>query len=198
MPRRSILSATERDTLLALPESQDDLIRYYTFNESDLSLIRQRRGDANRLGFAVQICLLRYPGYALASDSVLPDPVIEWVATQVQAATRRVGRSTASARRPAANTSMSCAPTWACRRSGCRTSATWCASWPTWPSRPTKACCWPGRLWRVCVSKRRILPALTVIERACAEAVARANRRIYRALIEPLSQTRIATSSTNC
>lgn len=52
MPRRSILSATERDTLLALPESQDDLIRYYTFNESDLSLIRQRRGYANRLCFA--------------------------------------------------------------------------------------------------------------------------------------------------
>lgn len=65
MPRRLILSATERDTLLALPESQDDLIRYYTFNDSDLSLIRQRRGDANRLGFAVQLCLLRYPGYAL-------------------------------------------------------------------------------------------------------------------------------------
>ena len=63
MPRRSILSATERDTLLALPESQDDLIRYYTFNDSDLSLIRQRRGDANRLGFAVQLSLLRYPGY---------------------------------------------------------------------------------------------------------------------------------------
>ncbi|MBS7596412.1 DUF4158 domain-containing protein, partial [Klebsiella pneumoniae] len=37
MPRRLILSATERDTLLALPESQDDLIRYYTFNDSDLS-----------------------------------------------------------------------------------------------------------------------------------------------------------------
>nr|WP_172692529.1 hypothetical protein [Klebsiella pneumoniae] len=35
MPRRLILSATERDTLLALPESQDDLIRYYTFNDSD-------------------------------------------------------------------------------------------------------------------------------------------------------------------
>lgn len=86
MPRRSILSASERDTLLALLENQDDLIRYYTFNESDLSLIRQRRGDANRLGFAVQLCLLRYPGYALVSDSLLPDPVIEWVARQVQAA----------------------------------------------------------------------------------------------------------------
>ena len=84
MPRRLILSATERGTLLALPESQDDLIRYYTFNDSDLSLIRQRRGDANRLGFAVQLCLLRYPGYALGTDSELAEPVILWVAKQVQ------------------------------------------------------------------------------------------------------------------
>ncbi|HCU6805516.1 DUF4158 domain-containing protein [Escherichia coli] len=38
MPRRLILSATERDTLLALPESQDDLIRYYTFNDHDRAL----------------------------------------------------------------------------------------------------------------------------------------------------------------
>jgi hypothetical protein len=59
MPRRSILSATERDCLLALPEGQDDLIHHYTFNEQDLSLIRQRQGDINRLGFAVQLCLLR-------------------------------------------------------------------------------------------------------------------------------------------
>ena len=42
----AILSASERDTLLALPDSQDDLIRYYTFNESDLSLIRQRQRAA--------------------------------------------------------------------------------------------------------------------------------------------------------
>ena len=60
MPRRSILSATERDNLMALPEGEDDLIRHYSFTESDLSLIRQRRGDANRLGFAVQLCLLGF------------------------------------------------------------------------------------------------------------------------------------------
>lgn len=60
MPRRSILSAAERDSLLALPDTQDELIRHYTFSEPDLSLIRQRRGDANRLGVAVQLCLLRF------------------------------------------------------------------------------------------------------------------------------------------
>ena len=30
MPRRSILSAAERESLLVLPDSKDDLIRHYT------------------------------------------------------------------------------------------------------------------------------------------------------------------------
>ncbi len=97
MPRRLILSATERDTLLALPESQDDLIRYYTFNDSDLSLIRQRRGDANRLGFAVQLCLLRYPGYALGTDSELPELLSSCGWRSKSSRAKRAGQSTASA-----------------------------------------------------------------------------------------------------
>jgi len=43
MPRRSILSAAERESLLALPENRDDLIRRYTLSPSDISVIRQRR-----------------------------------------------------------------------------------------------------------------------------------------------------------
>ena len=35
MPRRSILSAAERENLLALPGAQDELIRYYTFSEEN-------------------------------------------------------------------------------------------------------------------------------------------------------------------
>jgi hypothetical protein len=54
MPRRSILSVTERDNLLALPHTEDGLIRYYTFSDSDQSLIGQRRGNPNRLGFAIR------------------------------------------------------------------------------------------------------------------------------------------------
>ncbi|MBB3104802.1 DUF4158 domain-containing protein [Azomonas macrocytogenes] len=66
MPRRSILSVTERESLLALPDTKDELIRHYTFSETDLSIIRQRRGPANRLGFAVQLYYMRYPGVMLA------------------------------------------------------------------------------------------------------------------------------------
>lgn len=65
MPRRSILSASERDSLLAIPDAKDELIRRYTFNDTELAVIAQHRGPANRLGFAVQLCYMRYPGVAL-------------------------------------------------------------------------------------------------------------------------------------
>ena len=84
MPRRLILSATEQGSLLALPESQDDLIQHYTLNDADMALVRQRRGDPNRLGFAVQLCLLRFPGYALGNEFDVPELIIQWVARQIR------------------------------------------------------------------------------------------------------------------
>lgn len=68
MPRRSILSAAERENLLALPDTKADLIRYYPFSETNQSLLRQRRGLANRLGFAVRLCYPRFPGVILGVD----------------------------------------------------------------------------------------------------------------------------------
>lgn len=68
MPRRSILSNTEKENLLALPNSREELIKYYTFSECDLSIIKQHRGAANRIGFAVQLCYMRYPGIILGVD----------------------------------------------------------------------------------------------------------------------------------
>jgi len=41
MLRRSILSVAERASLLALPDTDDELIRRYAFSEADLRLIRQ-------------------------------------------------------------------------------------------------------------------------------------------------------------
>ncbi len=84
MPRRSILSATERERLLALPDAKDELIPHYTFNDADLSRIRQHRGAANRLGFAVQLCYMRYPGIALTADAEPDAPLLRIVADQLK------------------------------------------------------------------------------------------------------------------
>jgi TnpA family transposase len=83
MPRRSILSAAEGNILLAFPDNQDDLIRYYTFNDNDLSIIGRHRGDANRLGFAIQLCYMRYPGIMLRFGQEPPSHLLEIVAMQL-------------------------------------------------------------------------------------------------------------------
>lgn len=72
MPRRNLLTSAERNGLMAFPTTDDELIQHYTFTEPDLSLNRQRRGSHNRLGFAVQLCYLRYPGFVLPTDAEPP------------------------------------------------------------------------------------------------------------------------------
>jgi TnpA family transposase len=63
LPRRSILSAAKQEGLQGFPDTEEKLIRHYTFTDPDMSTIRQRRGNHNRIGFAVQLCYLRYPSF---------------------------------------------------------------------------------------------------------------------------------------
>jgi len=86
MPRRSILSTAGRERLLAVPDTREDLIRHYTFSEADLAIIRRRRGPANRLGFAVQLCYMRFPGIILGVTQVPFPPLLTLVADQLKVA----------------------------------------------------------------------------------------------------------------
>jgi TnpA family transposase len=49
-----------------------------------LAAVRQHRGDHNRLGFAVQLCYLRYPGRVLAENETPPATLLGIVAAQLQ------------------------------------------------------------------------------------------------------------------
>jgi hypothetical protein len=49
MPRREILSLAQREALLAIPVDRAGLIEHYVLSEQDISLVRQRGGDHNRL-----------------------------------------------------------------------------------------------------------------------------------------------------
>jgi len=83
MPRQSLLTVSERESLLALPDNQEDLIRYYTLNEHDLSVINLHRGKANRLGFTIQLCYMRYPGIILGFGEEPFRPLLDMVARQL-------------------------------------------------------------------------------------------------------------------
>jgi hypothetical protein len=77
VPRRSTLTLAERESLFAVPTDEAELIRRYAFSEQELSVIQQHRGDHNRLGFAVQLCYMRYPGYILPVAPAARPPLSE-------------------------------------------------------------------------------------------------------------------------
>ncbi len=56
---------------------------YYTLSEADLSLVRQRRGHGNKVGFAAHLSLLRYPGFVLTEETRVPEAFIAWIAGQI-------------------------------------------------------------------------------------------------------------------
>jgi len=83
MPRRVTLTDRQKDVLLRLPTSQADLLKHYTLSDEDLEHIKQRRRAHNRFGFALQLCVLRYPGRVLAPGELIPAEVVEFIGAQL-------------------------------------------------------------------------------------------------------------------
>jgi TnpA family transposase len=80
------LTPEQRYALMQIPADLSDreIARYYTFTQKDLDLINQRRRPHNRLGFAVQLAVLRYPGRPLKDVADIPSRVLAAIADQVQ------------------------------------------------------------------------------------------------------------------
>ena len=60
------LTAAERERLNRFPEwiSDEDLRVFFTLSERDMQEVHKQRGAPNQLGFALQLCALRYLGFA--------------------------------------------------------------------------------------------------------------------------------------
>ncbi len=186
MPRRSLLTPAERTGLRAFPMTDDEFIRHYTFSEPDLSAIRQRRGNHNRLGFAVQLCYLRYPGFALPTDAEPPAPLLAIVGRQLRVEpdiwpqyaqrpeTRRQHLAELQARQ-----SLSPVTIADYRR--------FVHQLAELAQQTDRGIVLAEALVEMLRQQRIIMPALDVIERVCSEALTRGTRQVYEALTAPLS-----------
>ena len=82
----SIFSETELARLASFPEEipGDDLISAFTLTGADRDLVAIRRGAANRLGLALQLCALRYLGFVPRNLSAAPRSAACFVADQLR------------------------------------------------------------------------------------------------------------------
>ena len=83
MPRRRVLTEAQLETLLALPTADTDLVRHWTLGRGDFARTDRRRGAANQLGYALQLCAFRYPGRLLRPGEAIPEPALRFVAAQL-------------------------------------------------------------------------------------------------------------------
>ena len=84
MGRRELLTEDERTLLFGVPVDEAGLARYYTLTPEDLELLLAKRGARNALGAAVQLGLLRYPGFGLVNnDTAAPEALVRYLASQL-------------------------------------------------------------------------------------------------------------------
>ena len=191
MVRRQLLTDEEHTALLGIPADPDALARLFTPSRADRVFVAERHSDANRLGCAVQLALLRHPGTALTFLDQPVDALVTWMAAHldIPAATfaeyaRRLQTMTDHARQLAAALRLR-APTMADVPLMIETAAE--------ADRGTDS----GRPIAVAViaalrSARIILPGSAVIERIAIADRARARKRAAAALVAGLPAEHLA------
>lgn len=78
-----MLTEAQLDALLALPMDDAVLVRHWMLGADDLAAIGRRRRDRNQLGFAIQLCALRYPGRLPRPGELIPGKALRFVAEQL-------------------------------------------------------------------------------------------------------------------
>src|SRR3569833_1782541 len=84
MAQRGLLTEDERKLLFGIPRQEHLIIKHYTLSQDDLDMVLRKRGARNQLGFAVQLCLLRHPGFGLRLNDAPPREMLTFLASQLQ------------------------------------------------------------------------------------------------------------------
>lgn len=84
MSVKELLTPEQRRDILNLNNlSEFEFTSYYSLSDYDIEVINRHRRDHNRLGFALQLCILRNPGCTLNNMLEIPDNLITYVAKQI-------------------------------------------------------------------------------------------------------------------
>jgi len=84
------LTEAERERWQRFPDTvpQDDLFVFFQLSDEAKGEVRRQRDSQNRLGYALQLCILRYRGFVPDHLQAIPPEVIAFVAEQLEIAPR--------------------------------------------------------------------------------------------------------------
>lgn len=177
MARRRVLTERQRVELFALCKDPSSLVRHYTLSDDDLAHILTRRREENRLGFALQLCALRYPGRTLAPSELIPREVLEFIGAQLGSSADALANY--AVRRQTRQQHMDALK----RLYGYKTfGAEQTRFYRDWLERRAEIARTSEALVRDfvadCRSKSVLLPSIGTIERLCADALTAADNAI--------------------
>ena len=161
------------------------MLRHYTLADDDIEHIHARRRAHNRLGFALQLCAFRYPGRLLSPGEVISLEVLHFLAAQLglnqddllgYAAREETRHEHLAALREIYGYKMFSGQ-------GARVLKAWLTG-EAEAARSNEDL--TQRFVAECRRTQTILPAVSVIERICADALVAAERRINLHIVERL------------
>jgi TnpA family transposase len=185
MARRKLLNDVQWAGSLLPPTDEREIVRHYTLSDEDLAVVAGKRGDHNRIGFALTLCYLRFPGRALGIGETPPLPLIRFVAKQLGVepeAFAAYARRDQTRRGHLAELShtLGCK---AFKRSELKALTGWLAPMAHKPRTPEQLV---PMLIDELRRRRILLPTAAVLEMIVHQARTRAESTLHRALIEGL------------
>ena len=186
MAHRPILTARQRNDLMALPTDEGSMLSYYILSDEDIIRIKQKRESHNRLGFAIQLCALRYPGRYLTPEDILPSEFVSFIGRQIGLNEDEISGFTYKlvTRYEHLRTLQ--------KYYGFRSFHTYELEFISWLNHTAIETRNNAELAEIfvqeCRKRKIILPGITVIERLCADARVAAEREIVGRIVGRLDE----------
>ena len=186
MARRQRLSEAQIAELFEPPTNQRDLVRHFTLTRADLAAARRCRGDHHRLGYALMLCFLRYPGRPLRAGERPPVPLLAFVADQLDVLPECLDAYLAAGRTRQRH-AVTCQEELGLRPFGRRATAELMSDLLEPAIENDQLAVLAALVMQACRERRIVAPSPEVLERLCAELRHGARREAYRRLTNGLS-----------
>ena len=184
--RRQQLTEAQIAALFDTPTERRELIRHYTLSAGDLAIVHRCRGEQNRLGCALMLCYLRYPGRPLRVGERPPAELTAFVAEQIDALPAAI-EAYLAAERNRQRHAVECQERLRLRPFGKHAAAELAESLHPQALENDRLFRLAELVMEECRRRRIVVPTPWRLERLCIDLRFRARREIERRLTDGLS-----------